>query len=146
MADEYGTRTHRYDDIIDLPHHQSKTHPHMSMFDRAAQFSPFSALTGHDEAIRETARLTEEKAELSEDEKLRLNEKLAIAAASAGSSAVFRFIYYVPDKKKSGGAYVSCTGSIKKVDALTGAVVLGDNTVIEINQISDIESELFDVY
>ena len=140
MTDEY--RKHRYDDIIDLPHHQSDTHPRMSMHDRAAQFAPFAALTGHSEAISETARLTEKRIEISEDAKQRLNEKLLKAADSAGSGKIFRFTYFVPDEKKDGGAYVTGSGSIKKVDPDAGLVLLTDHTSIAINEIVKIETDI----
>lgn len=135
-----------YADIIDLPHHQSETHPHMSMEDRAAQFSPFAALTGHSDAIKETARLTDRKIELSEDEKLKINEKLQIINSVAGSNTIFDFIYFVPDEMKKGGAYISYAGSVKRIDEIEGLVYLNDNTAIEINQILKIESDYFKQY
>ena len=139
-------QTHRYDDIINLPHHKSATHPHMSMYDRAAQFSPFAALTGHEDAIKETARLTAERAELSDEEKALINEKLSVIADTLGSSAVFSFTYFVPDKIKSGGAYISRSSGVKKIDSLKGLIILNDDSVIEINQIYSIESEIFSKY
>ena len=135
-----------YADIIDLPHHQSETHPHMSMEDRAAQFSPFAALTGHSDAIKETARLTDRKIELSEDEKLKINEKLQIINSVAGSNTIFDFIYFIPDEMKKGGAYISYAGSVKRIDDIEGLVYLNDNTAIEINQILKIESDYFKQY
>lgn len=136
--------THRYDDIIELPHHQSVKHPHMSMHDRAAQFSPFAALNGHAEAVQETARLTERKKELSEDEKEILDRRLHIAEASAGADTFFTFTYFVPDEKKSGGRYISYEGSILKVDKTAGIIRLQDHTVIDIGQITKIKSSIFD--
>ena len=135
-----------YADIIDLPHHQSETHPHMSMEDRAAQFSPFAALTGHSDAIKETARLTDRKIELSEDEKLKINEKLQIINSVTGSNTIFDFIYFVPDEIKKGGAYISYAGSVKRIDDIDGFIYLHDGTAIEINQIVQIESEHFQQY
>ena len=139
MTDEY--EKHRYDDIIDLPHHRSCVHPHMSMHDRAAQFAPFAALTGHEEAIKETARLTEKRTELSADAKQRLNEKLLEAAESAGSGRRFRFTYFVPDERKSGGAYVTVSAGVRKVDPASGLVLLEDRSSIIINEITEIEEE-----
>lgn len=133
--------THRYDDIINLPHPTSANHPRMSLYDRAAQFSPFAALTGHDAAIKETARLTEQKIELSEDTISRLNEKLQIVADHLETEVTIT--YFVPDERKSGGAYVSYTGIVRRIDDYEHTLIMTDKTVIPIEQISEIESELF---
>ncbi len=129
-----------YDDIINLPHPTSPKHPRMSMADRAAQFSPFQALSGYGEAIRETARLTGQKAELTEEEKALLDEKLRLLSET-GETATFT--YFLPDEKKSGGACVAATGSIKKLDPLGGRVLLTDGTAIPIGDILEIESRSF---
>ena len=133
--------THRYDDIINLPHPTSANHPRMSLYDRAAQFSPFAALTGHDAAIKETARLTEQKIELSEDTISRLNEKLQIVADHLETEVTIT--YFVPDERKSGGAYVSYTGIVRRIDDYEHTLIMTDKTVIPIEQVSEIESELF---
>lgn len=133
--------THRYDDIINLPHPTSANHPRMSLYDRAAQFSPFADLTGHDAAIKETARLTEQKIELSEDTISRLNEKLQIVADHLETEVTIT--YFVPDERKSGGAYVSYTGIVRRIDDYEHTLIMTDKTVIPIEQISEIESELF---
>lgn len=133
--------THRYDDIINLPHPTSANHPRMSLYDRAAQFSPFAALTGHDAAIKETARLTEQKIELSEDTISQLNEKLQIVADHLETEVTIT--YFVPDERKSGGAYVSYTGIVRRIDDYEHTLIMTDKTVIPIEQISEIESELF---
>ena len=133
--------THRYDDIINLPHPTSANHPRMSLYDRAAHFSPFAALTGHDAAIKETARLTEQKIELSEDTISRLNEKLQIVADHLETEVTIT--YFVPDERKSGGAYVSYTGIVRRIDDYEHTLIMTDKTVIPIEQISEIESELF---
>ncbi len=133
--------THRYDDIINLPHPTSANHPRMSLYDRAAQFSPFAALTGHDAAIKETARLTEQNIELSEDTISRLNEKLQIVADHLETEVTIT--YFVPDERKSGGAYVSYTGIVRRIDDYEHTLIMTDKTVIPIEQISEIESELF---
>ena len=133
----------QYNDIIDLPHHVSATRPRMSMIDRAAQFSPFAALSGYGAAVKETARLTEERLELSEDRKAVLNEKLQILAEQIDSRPEAVFIYFRPDEKKTGGACVSVTGSIKKIDGISREIILMDRTAIPIDQIYEIESELF---
>ena len=135
---------HRYDDIINLPHPTSNRHPRMPLYDRAAQFSPFAALTGHDAAIKETARLTDEKLELDEEVKARLNEKLQIIKENIGTDVTVFITYFVPDEKKSGGTYASCTGSVKRMDAYEHRIIMNDNTVIPIEQIYEVESDLFE--
>ena len=125
-----------YDDIIHLPHPTSVRHPRMPMIDRAAQFTPFQALTGYGDAIQETARVTEEKAELTEEEKVVLDEKLRVLADIGNEAA---FTYFQPDGKKSGGAYVTVLGAIKKLDPLEGRLVLADGATIPIDDILEIE-------
>ena len=125
-----------YDDIIHLPHPTSARHPRMPMIDRAAQFSPFQALTGYGAAIQETARLTGEKVELTEDEKAVLDEKLRLLADTGNEAA---FTYFQPDGKKSGGSYITALGAIKKLDPLEGRLVLSDGIAISIDDILEIE-------
>lgn len=129
----------RYDDIIDLPHHVSATRPHMPMSDRAAQFQPFRAITGYEDAVRETARLTDERVELTEDEKALLDARLQKLADEIGSQPRVALTYFQPDKKKTGGAYVSVTGQLKKIDDYEGAVVLTGEKRILIEDIVDIQ-------
>lgn len=128
-----------YADIINLPHHVSSKHPQMSISDRAAQFSPFAALTGHEEAIKETARLTDERIELDEDRKYRLNEKLQMILRRNEKYPKASVLYFVPDTKKTGGSYASYTGRIKKIDEYEKILVMTDGTKIEIDQIYEIE-------
>lgn len=135
--------SHKYDDIINLPHHVSKKHPQMSLHDRAAQFSPFAALTGHKAAINETARLTDEKQILSEDVIAKLNEQLNLIKENIGTNQTVTITYFVPDDKKSGGAYISHTGVVKKIDEYNHTVILTDKTVIPIKQISEMQSDIF---
>lgn len=135
--------SHKYDDIINLPHHVSKKHPRMSLHDRAAQFSPFAALTGHKAAINETARLTDEKQILSEDVIAKLNEQLNLIKENIGTNQTVTITYFVPDDKKSGGAYISHTGVVKKIDEYNHTVILTDKTVIPIEQISEMQSDIF---
>lgn len=138
---------HRYDDIINLPNPTSKKHPRMSQSGRAAQFSPFAALTGHEAAIEETARQTDEKLMLSDEVIAELNEKLNLISETIGTQQLIRITYFVPDNKKAGGAYISCSGCVKKIDGYEHVVVMEDKTVIPIEQISDIEGEMFgDMY
>lgn len=108
----------RYDDIIHLPHHVSKTRKPMPMINRAAQFAPFAALTGHDEAIAETARQTAPKRILSSDEQEILSKRLAYAISHIGKRSNLTFTYFIPDTQKEGGRYVSTTGILRAYDDL----------------------------
>ncbi len=131
----------RYDDIINLPHHVSENHPHMSMLDRAAQFSPFAALTGHGAAIEETARLTDERIELDENRKEIINEKLKFIAESADDAPEVTVVFFVPDGRKFGGEYVSLTSKVKKIDAYKRDIVFVEGTIVPIDNIYDIRFE-----
>ena len=133
----------KYKDIINLPHHQSKRRPRMSMIDRAAQFSPFAALTGHNDAIIETARLTDREIELDEGTKSILNEKIQMISDYLYKKPTVTFIHFEPDIKKTGGTYLKTTGTIKKIDELKKEIYLTDGRIISINHIYEIESELF---
>lgn len=135
--------THRYDDIIDLPHPVSAAHPRMAMIDRAAQFSPFAALTGYDAAIQETARLTSEKIELDEDSRAALDTKQQILLDRIGEHPEVTITYFLPDEKKAGGVYVTVTGNIKKIDAYARSMVMANGTIIPLDDILEMESELF---
>ena len=132
--DEY-----KYDDIINLPHPTSTRHPRMPLKDRAAQFAPFAALTGHEAAIKETARLTDEKEILSEEAVAILNDKLNIIAENLGTDQTVAITYFVPDEKKAGGAYVTRSGIVKKIDLYEHILTMTDGAVIPIGQISEIE-------
>ena len=136
--------TNSYEDIIDLPHHTSTTHPPMSAFDRAAQFSPFAALTGHDAAITESARLTETRVELDEYSKADLNRRLCILQDRMDEQPSVSITYFQPDTKKSGGAYITAAGCIKKMVEYERAVVMQDDTRIPIDQIIAVDGEWFD--
>lgn len=131
-----------YSDIINLPHHQSKTRPHMSNYNRAAQFAPFAALTGHSEAIDETARLTDSKIELDEYQKVELNDKLLFLVNSENKEDVF-ITYFVPDDKKSGGAYITKMGIVAKIREYEKDVVFEDGTEVPIDDIVAIEGNQF---
>ena len=113
-----------YEDIINLPHHVSSKRPQMPMLDRAAQFSPFAALTGYDDAIHETGRLTDEKIDLSEEEKEALDRKQQILMERLGDHPALTVTYFVPDAKKSGGAYVTKSGNLKKIDEFERLMML----------------------
>lgn len=125
--------TGKYDDIILFPHHISSTRARMPMLDRAAQFMPFRALTGYEDAVRETARYTDERVELTEDEKALLDVELQRLADMLGSHPQVTLTYFRPDKRKSGGAYVTTIGQVKKIDDLEGALILmsGERILIE---------------
>lgn len=129
-----------YEDIIHLPHHVSSRHPQMSMTDRAAQFSPFAALTGYGDAVREKARFTEEKPELSEEEQRKLDEKLRQIYSIPGDRPRVRIRYFVPDRKKEGGAFREITGVIRKTDAYAKKIRMEDGTEIEMDCVVDIET------
>ena len=133
----------KYGDIIDLPYHQSDKRPKMSNYDRAAQFSPFAALTGHEDAIKENARITQEYIELSEDEKAVLNEKLLLIIESIDKQPEITVTYFKPDEKKSGGEYIEITGIVKKYREYERTIEFTDGKRIEIYSIFSIEGELF---
>lgn len=133
----------RYDDIIHLPHHVSKTRPQMSMMDRAAQFSPFAALTGYDAAIKETGRLTDEKIELGEETKALLDRKQRYLSDMISVQPEITVTYFLPDERKSGGTYLSVTGKLKRIDEYERMMILTDGKKIPLDDIMDIESNLF---
>ena len=134
----------KYEDIINLPHHVSSTRPKMSMRDRAAQFSPFAALTGYEDDVLEAARITCEKTELSEDAKSLLNAKLQIVYELIKKQPEITVTYFVPDAKKSGGEYVRKTGRAVDIDEYKRQVVLSDEILIPIDDIREIEGALFE--
>ena len=115
----------------------------MSMVDRAAQFSPFAALTGYDAAIKETGRLTDEKVNLSEEEKEALDRKQQILMEWLGDHPALTITFFVPDEKKSGGAYMTKSGNLKKIDEIERVMLLTDGTKIPLDDVVEIESELF---
>lgn len=129
----------KYVDIINLPHHTSATRKKMSLYDRAAQFSPFAALTGHSEALRETARLTESKIELDEYEKIVINEKLQMIMSVMPQKTEVAVVYFVPDSQKNGGAYIRKNGFVKKIDSFRHEILMSDGTKISADNIVDIE-------
>lgn len=128
-----------YDDIIDLPHHVSATRPQMSMMDRAAQFSPFAALTGYDAAIKETARLTDQKIDQDDYEKEEINDKIQLITEHLGEDFEVVITYFQPDSRKAGGAYVDAVGIVKKIDEYDRVIILQDGKKIPIDDILDID-------
>ena len=135
----------KYEDIINMPHHVSKKHPHMSMLDRAAQFAPYAALTGHKDLIDETARLTDRKIDLNEEEKDILNYKLKIILEQIDLKPMVNITYFVKDDKKQGGCYLSITSIIKKFDEYRKTIVLEDKLEIKLDDIFDIESNIINL-
>ena len=136
----------KYDDIINLPHHTSNKHPAMSLEARAAQFAPFAALTGYDEAVKETARFTDKRIVLDDEEKSILDNKLQIIQEQLLKRPDVTFTYFLPDLKKDGGKYVSVTGIVKKIDGYNQVIVLEDKTVIPIHEIVAISGDIFKIY
>ena len=127
-----------YEDIIHLPHHVSGTHPPMPAASRAAQFAPFAALSGFEDAVRETARLTEEKRELDEDARNRLDEKLRMLQDKIKDKQEVEITYFRPDGKKEGGAYATVKGYLKKADIYGRKLVMHDGTRIDAGDILEI--------
>ncbi len=133
----------RYEDIIHLPYSGTKTHKPMSMTDRGAQFSPFAALTGYDAAIQETGRLTDCQAELVEYSTSQLDEKLRFLWQQRDWQPQITVTYFQPDSRKEGGAYVSKTEAVRKIDPNSQLLLLQDETVIPFYRIYSLEGALF---
>ncbi len=134
--------THSYDDIIHLPHPVSKKHPRMSPLNRAAQFSPFAALTGHEDAIQETARLTDSYVDLEEDWKELLDEQLQQLKKNLAQRPACEVTYFQPDRKKDGGSYVTVRRNVKKIEEHSRRIVFTDGTDLPIEQIFSIRGDL----
>ena len=133
----------KYDDIINLPHHESKKHSRMSKEARTAQFAPFAALTGYDEVINETARLTIKRKEINEELKETLNEKLQKIHDKILSKPKITFTYFVSDSKKDGGSYVTVTENVIRIDKSKQKVILENRVEIPISEIIEITGEIF---
>lgn len=127
-----------YEDIIDVVYHKSENHPHMSLHDRAAQFSPFAALTGHDAVIEETGRLTSGKKELDDNEKEKLDNKLAVVYEKIAENPDIEVTYFVSDEKKSGGEYRSICGKVKKIDYNNRVIIIDNGKMIAVDDIIDL--------
>ena len=132
-----------YDDIIHLPHPTSKVHPRMSRADRAAQFSPFAALTGHRTAIAETARLTEPQIELDEDAMEELDWKQSLLLDHIGERPEVTVTWFQPDGRKEGGNYITAVGRLEKLDVLGRRMILANGTKIALDKIIDIQCAVF---
>ena len=137
----------RYAAIIDMPHHQSATRPHMSLYDRAAQFAPFAALTGYDDMITEEARLTDNRIELAESEKEILNGKLENIkeALNNGERPVIEVTYFVPDRLKQGGTYETKEAAVKKIDKIRKAIIFDEKTGIAGTDLSIVIDDIIEI-
>lgn len=133
----------KYDEIMGLPHHVSRTRPQMPMSDRAAQFAPFAALTGYDSAIKETGRLTDEKIELDEEALTTLDMKYQFLMNALDDEPEVTITYFQPDERKAGGKYVSATGAVKKFDDFERLITMQDGTRIPMDDVLSIDGELF---
>lgn len=129
----------KYDDIIDLPHPNPRNHIRMKVSSRAAQFAPFAALTGHSEAIMEFARLTDEKIELDESMKSSINKKILLLQSKLKEKPLVTITFFCLDKKKAGGTYVSSTGHINKILDYEHVIIMSNNSVIHMDNISRIQ-------
>ena len=131
----FGEYDHKYDDILYLPQPVSRRRSRMSNYDRAAQFSPFAALTGFDATIEEAGRLTDRRIELDEAEKELLNEKLQEILEHIDAQPQVTITHFVYDQRKAGGAYISTTGRVKKIDTYSRAILFTDGTAIPVSEI-----------
>ena len=136
----------KYDEIINIPHFDPVNHQRMSMTDRAAQFSPFSALTGYPELVKETSRLTKDKKELSEDMKYEIDMKLMVINDHIKEKPEVSIIYFIKDKKKSGGSYNTFTGVIRRIDKVNSKIIFEDKKEILLNDIIDIKCSFIKDY
>ena len=132
-----------YEDIVNLPHHVSPTRPQMSRADRAAQFSSFAALTGHDAAVQETARRTASRIDTAEDQRYELDLKQQLLAQVLPSQPEVTVTYFVPDTRKVGGAYVSVSGRLKRIDSRRRVLLLDNGTEIPMDDVLELESPIF---
>lgn len=133
----------KYDTIINLPYNGVKKHTKMTLEERSAQFAPFAALTGYEGQIKEKARLTNERIELDEEIKVILDTKIQIINENISNNSKVEITYFVPDNKKAGGEYVSVTDIVKKIDNFNRCIVMENNIKIPIDEIIDINGEMF---
>lgn len=134
----------KYNDMLHMPHHVSQTHPHMSMQNRAAQFSPFAALTGFESIIKETSRQTAQRIELDESAKEALDKKLQRLLHVLHVHPQISITFFKPDEKKDGGEYICITGTVKKIDTSTAEIIMTDGAKISIQEILAMQGEIFD--
>lgn len=134
---------HRYDDLLNLPHHVSIVHPHMSLYDRAAQFAPFKALSGYEDDVEETARLTDRRIELDESHIAQLDARLQFLEEHLADAPTVSVTFFYPDARKTGGSYETVTGIVKKIDRAQRVLALRNGHQIAIEDVYGIEGELF---
>ena len=134
---------HPYSDIIHLPHHRSANHPHMTMHDRAAQFAPFSALTGYDSIVQETARLTQSRTQPDAAELELLNRKITCLLTHPDAKPVIKITSFIPDEKKSGGSYREETGVVEKVDLTGKWIIMESGSIYSADNICAIDGDCF---
>ena len=137
---------HKYDDMIGLGHHISRTHPPMARIKRAAQFASFDALTGFGAAIHEAGRETEEKKEMSEDEIDMIDARLAVIEKHINEQPNITVTYFLPDNKKAGGRYVTVSGKVKKLDGMKCAIIMTNGTKIPIGDVQYIDGDMFRLF
>ena len=137
---------HKYDDIIEMEHHISKKHPQMSLYARSAQFAPFAALTGYEDAVKETGREVGDRIDIDDELKNILDTKIQILNEKIDKKNEITFTYFLQDLKKNGGEYVCVTGIIKKIDNYNQKIILEDRTEIPLNDVIDISGEIFNIY
>ena len=130
---------HKYDDIINLEHHVSTKHSRMSLENRSAQFAPFSALTGYEEAVKEEARVTESRIDIDEEAKIEVNEKLNYIMKHLDKNIIVSVTYFEKDKKKQGGSYKTIKGMIKKIDDSRKTIEMQTGEIIKIEELKKIE-------
>lgn len=131
----------KYDSIINLPHYEPKYNKRMSKMQRAAQFNPFSALTGYDDMVKEVSRVVNERIEISEDKKEEINNKLNFLIKNNKLDSFVSITYFVNDTKKDGGKYFKYTGKIKKIDNINKKIILNNGKVISFYDITEITSK-----
>ena len=136
---------HKYDDIINLEHHVSKTHKQMSIEERSAQFAPFAALTGYEDEVKETERITERMIEITEDIRSILDEKIHLIQNRIVEQPEVTITYFIADSNKQGGKYQTINGKVKKIDDYKKRIILTNNTDILIKDIIEISSNIFNI-
>ena len=142
--------SHNYDDLIHLPHYQSTTHPHMPLCSRAAQFSPFAALTGYDDAVAEAGRMTQNEKELSSDLQEAINKKLTFCRRHQEDHPRLTLTFFVPDEKKDGGTYVTAIGNLENIDTQFCHLIFRNDQdaiiTVPFDNITDIDAPAFEDY
>ena len=129
----------KYDDIINLPHYEPKYHPRMSKYKRSAQFAPFAALVGYDEQVKECSRLTDERLEIDDELKEKINYKLNKINELIKNNPVVEITYFIPDVKKDGGKYITEKGNVKRIDYINRFIKFTDNKKIILDDVIDVK-------